>query len=128
MASMITRRFFSTTVRRLQQNTSKQELQSESKRNPETFILGGVMVLALGGAGFYFGRSPTGATSESPVNVAAMPWQGDAEGKYTYHPGGDPNAAPRDAPSALNVVIIPNVTAPKEAHEKFNKWGKEGYP
>lgn len=74
------------------------------------------------------GRSPTGATSEAPVNVAAMPWQGDAEGKYKYHPGGDPSAAPRDAPSALNTVIIPNVTAPKEAHDKFNKWGKEGYP
>lgn len=41
MASMITRRFFSTTVRRmekLQQTTSKQELQSESKRNPEIFV------------------------------------------------------------------------------------------
>lgn len=38
MASMITRRFFSTTVRRLQSHTSKQELQSESKRNPETFV------------------------------------------------------------------------------------------
>lgn len=37
MASMITRRFFSTTVRRLQ-TTSKQELQAESKRNPETYV------------------------------------------------------------------------------------------
>lgn len=74
------------------------------------------------------GRSPTHATSESPVNVASMAWEGEGKGKYQYHPGGDPNAAPRDAPSALNVVIIPNVTAPKEYHDKFNKWGKEGYP
>ncbi|KAL6813267.1 hypothetical protein GGI42DRAFT_314047 [Trichoderma sp. SZMC 28013] len=129
MASMITRRFFSTTVRRMTVDTaSKQELQSESKRNPEIYILGGVMVAALGGAGFYFGRSPTHATSESPVNVASMAWEGEGQGKYKYHPGGDPNATPRDAPSALNVVIIPNVTAPKEYHDKFNKWGKEGYP
>lgn len=74
------------------------------------------------------GRSPTGATSESPVNVDKMAWEGGSQGKYSYHPGGDPNAAPRDAPSALNVVIIPNVTAPKEYHDKYNKWGKEGYP
>ncbi|KAM0476771.1 hypothetical protein ACHAPX_006196 [Trichoderma viride] len=127
MASMITRRFFSTTVRRLQ-TSSKQELQAESKRNPEIYILGGVMTLALGGAGFYFGRSPTGSTSEAPVNVDKMAWESGSGGKYSYHPGGDPNATPRDAPSALNVVIIPNVTAPKEYHDKFNKWGKEGYP
>lgn len=37
MASMITRRFFSTTVRRLQ-TTTKQELEAESKRNPETYV------------------------------------------------------------------------------------------
>jgi hypothetical protein len=37
MASMITRRFFSTTVRRLQ-TTTKEELQSEGKRNPEIYV------------------------------------------------------------------------------------------
>ena len=58
-----------------------------------------------------------------------MPWEGDASaGKYKYHPGGDPNQAPRDAPSALNVVVVPNVTLPAELHDKFNKWGKDGYP
>jgi len=51
---------------------------------------------AFGLAGFYFGRKPTSATSESKVSVAAgsMPWQtesskGDeARGdyKYSYHP------------------------------------------
>lgn len=57
-----------------------------------------------------------------------MPWEGSATGKYQYHPGGDPNVAPKDAPSALNTVIIPNVTLPKELHDKYNKWGKDGYP
>lgn len=115
------------------------------------------MVLALGGAGLYFGkltlppgecpvqphapstsyhshnlsgRSPTSSTSESPVHIAqgGMPWDSDTLGKYKYHPGGDLSKAPRDAPSALNSVVIPNVTVPKEMHDQFNKWGKEGYP
>lgn len=51
-----------------------------------------------------------------------MPWQtssarGDKGGtehfKYQYHPGGDKNKAPKDAPSALHSVIIPNVTLTK---------------
>jgi len=62
-----------------------------------------------------------------------------------YHPGGDTNNPPKDAPSALNEVIIPNVNLPKvrsikwhqvvvriadrlqSLHEQFNKYGKEGY-
>lgn len=51
----------------------------------------------------------------------SMPWQvGSAKGKkvdehakYQYHPGGDQKKTPKDAPSALNVVIVPNVTLPK---------------
>lgn len=47
-----------------------------------------------------------------------MPWQKqgkdkDAIYKYQYHPGGDKSKAPKNAPSALNSVIIPNVTLPK---------------
>jgi len=76
-----------------------------------------------------------------------MPWESGSEGKYQYHPGGDTSAAPKDAPSALNVVIVPNVKLTKvrgdalmharlvlkadgnqELHEKYNKWGKDGYP
>ena len=57
-----------------------------------------------------------------------MPWEGNTSGKYQYHPGGDPKNPPRDAPSALNSVVVPNVTLPKELHDKFNKWGKDGYP
>lgn len=43
-----------------------------------------------------------------------MPWEsGSGTGKYQYHPGGDPSAAPKDAPSAVNVVVVPNVNLPK---------------
>lgn len=43
-----------------------------------------------------------------------MPWEtGATEGKYRYHPGGDGTAEPKDAPSAVNVVVIPNVDLPK---------------
>ena len=50
-----------------------------------------------------------------------MPWQvesskgnnPDEHFKYQYHPGGDRSKAPKDAPSALNSVIVPNVNLPK---------------
>lgn len=49
-----------------------------------------------------------------------MPWQVEGQGKsasehfkYQYHPGGDPKAAPKNAPSALHSVIVPNVNLPK---------------
>ena len=110
----------------------------------------------------------------------SKPWQTEGAGgsgdfKYQYHPGGNPDNAPKDAPSALHSVIIPNVNLPKvrqcvsrpkgrdgkgaigsrnaarssslliflevskqrykdpmlthmqDLHEKYNKWGKEGY-
>jgi hypothetical protein len=34
----------------------------------------------------------------------------------------------KDVPSALNSVVMPNMTLPKEVHDKYNKWGKDGYP
>lgn len=72
------------------------------------------MVAVLGGAGYYFGRSPTQATAESPVLKAGMPWEtGSADGAYRYHPGGDASADPKNAPSAVNVVIVPGVNLPK---------------
>ena len=52
----------------------------------------------------------------------SSPWQvmsskgGDEQSanfKYQYHPGGDPKSQPKDAPSALNSVIVPNVNLPK---------------
>lgn len=43
-----------------------------------------------------------------------MPWEGaPSEGKYQYHPGGDSGAAPKEAPSAVNVVVVPDVNLPK---------------
>lgn len=80
------------------------------------------MAGAFGLAGFYFGRKPTSATSEADVSIAdsSMPWEvahGDEDEskhfKYQYHPKGDRSQAPKNAPSALNTVIIPNVTLPK---------------
>ncbi|KAK4164184.1 hypothetical protein QBC43DRAFT_237666 [Cladorrhinum sp. PSN259] len=134
MASFIARRAFSMSARRMastgEQIAGEQALKSESKKNPEIVVLAGVMACALGGAGLYFGRSPTKSTSESTVSMAqnSMPWEsGSTQGKYQYFPGGDSSAAPKDAPSAVNVVVVPNVNLPKNLHEKYNKWGKEGY-
>lgn len=88
-------------------------------------ILGGVMCGAFALAGFYFGRKPTSAVSEAEVSVAnsSMPWQVDHDHddeskhfKYQYHPKGDTSQAPKNAPSALNVVVVPNVTLPKVLH------------
>lgn len=128
MASLVARRTLATTARRLARGD--EALREETKRNPELMILGGVMVAALAGAGFYFGRTPTKSTSESPVSMAksAMPWEtGSTEGKYRYHPRGDASAPPKDAPSAVNVVVVPDVNLPKHLHDKYNKWGKDGY-
>ncbi len=80
------------------------------------------MTGAFGMAGYYFGRKPTAASSEASVSMAegTMPWQTMSKSdeanpnfKYQYHPGGDKSKAPKDAPSALHSVIVPNVTLPK---------------
>ncbi|KKY21346.1 hypothetical protein UCRPC4_g03782 [Phaeomoniella chlamydospora] len=110
-------------------------LQKGARRDPELYILLGIMSGAFGLAGYYFGRKPTSSTSEAAVAMSntAMPWQvegekhEDAVFKYQYHPRGDRSQAPKNAPSALNTVIVPNVTLPKELHDMFNKWGKDGY-
>lgn len=59
--------------------------------------------------------NPTTSGSEARIAKAqeSEPWKTGRASVYQYHPGGDPNQAPRDAPSALNVVIVPNVTLPK---------------
>lgn len=50
-----------------------------------------------------------------------MPWEGEASsGKYSYHPAGDASASPRDAPSAINVVVIPDVNLPKVCSTYFS--------
>ncbi|KAB5562811.1 hypothetical protein GE09DRAFT_761169 [Coniochaeta sp. 2T2.1] len=129
MASFIARRAFTTSARRFA-SAGEEALKEESKRNPELYVLGGVMVAAFAGAGFYFGRSPTSAVDEAHVEIAkqGMPWESEGgQGKYSYHPGGDVHNAPKDAPSAINVVVVPDVTLPKSLHDKYNKWGKDGY-
>jgi len=105
---------------------------------------------AFGLAGWHFSRNPTSSSSENPVSIAAdsEPWKTGGEAKYQYHPGGDTSKPRKDAPSALNEVIVPNVNLPRvssqkhamkrqrdcnadmfeqELHEKYNKWGKDGY-
>ncbi len=96
-----------------------------------------------------------------PVSISKHPWEnGGGEGKYSYHPGGNQSAEPKEAPSAVNVVVVPDVSLPKvcsvtlpfpltsprrtrpmpcpscpdmlanqlqNLHEKYNKWGKDGY-
>ena len=86
-------------------------------------ILLGIMSGAFGLAGYYFGRKPTASVSQADVSIAdsSMPWQIDDQDhedeskhfKYRYHPRGDKSKTPKNAPSALNTVIIPNVTLPK---------------
>ncbi|OQE37431.1 hypothetical protein PENCOP_c010G03773 [Penicillium coprophilum] len=106
-------------------------LEKASKRDPELYVLLGVMSGAFLIAGWYFGRKPTSVNSESNVRIgeSAMPWQGESEDgkvyKYQYHPHGDKNQPLRAAPSAMNTVIVPNVTLPEDLHERFNKYGKE---
>lgn len=88
-------------------------------------VLLGIMSGAFGLAGWYFGRKPTSATSEAEVSVAhsSMPWEVEGDHhdhddhskhfKYQYHPKGDKSSTPKNAPSALNTVVVPNVTLPR---------------
>lgn len=73
------------------------------------------MSSAFGLAGWHFSRNPTSSSSENPVAKIdhSEPWKTGGDAAYQYHPGGDKNKARRDAPSALNEVIIPNVNLPK---------------
>lgn len=56
------------------------------------------------------GRTPTSATSEQVIDIKGPGWHGDnPNSKYTYVDHGET----KEAPSSLNVVIIPNVNLPK---------------
>ncbi|KAF2861470.1 hypothetical protein K470DRAFT_256855 [Piedraia hortae CBS 480.64] len=105
------------------------DFKQGAKRDPELFVLFGIMAGAAGLVGWHFSRNPTSASSESPVAKApdSEPWKTGGDARYQYHPGGDERRGRRDAPSALSEVTIPNVNLPKSLHEKYNKWGKEGY-
>lgn len=84
---------------------------------------------AFGLVGWHFSTNPTSSSSENVVSQAvdSEPWKTGGDAKYQYHPHGDKSRGRKDAPSALNEVIIPNVNLPKSLHERYNKWGKEGY-
>lgn len=68
-------------------------------------------------AGWHFSSNPTSASSQAKISQApdSEPWKTGGEAAYQYHPHGDPSKR-RDAPSALNEVIIPNVNLPKVRH------------
>ncbi|KAL1301509.1 hypothetical protein AAFC00_005752 [Neodothiora populina] len=110
-----------------QQDTNA--LKKGAKRDPELLILLTIMSGAFGLVGWHFSRNPTSSSSENAVAKApnSEPWNTGSEAKYQFHPGGDSSKPKKDAPSALNEVIVPNVNLPRELHEKYNKWGKEGY-
>jgi len=108
---------------------AKNPLREGAKRDPELPILFAIMTGAAILGGWHFSRNPTSSTSENKILQApdSEPWKTGNEAKYQYHPHGDPSRERKDAPSALNEVVIPNVNLPKSLHEKYNKWGKEGY-
>ncbi|GAB7362764.1 hypothetical protein MBLNU230_g3069t1 [Neophaeotheca triangularis] len=104
-------------------------LKKGAKRDPELYILLTIMSGAFGLVGWHFSTNPTSSSSTNTVSQAedSEPWKTGSDAKYQYHPHGDKSRGRKDAPSALNEVIIPNVNLPKSLHERYNKWGKEGY-
>jgi len=70
---------------------------------------------AFGLAGWHFSSNPTSSSSENKIGKAegTEPWKTGGEAAYQYHPHGDTSKPRKDAPSALNEVIIPNVNLPK---------------
>ena len=53
-----------------------------------------------------------GTTSNTSMNRQST-LQGSINTLDRYHPGGDPRNPPKDAPSAMHSVIVPNVNLPK---------------
>ncbi|KAF3004139.1 hypothetical protein E8E13_005066 [Curvularia kusanoi] len=111
-----------------ERQAGKDALKTGAKKDPELYVLLAIMSGVFGLAGWHFARSPTSTSSERTVAKAqhSEPWKSGGSSPYQYHPGGD-TSVKKDAPSALNVVVIPNVTLPKELHDTYNKWGKDGY-
>ena len=70
---------------------------------------------AFGLAGWHFSSNPTSSSSENKIGIAegTEPWKTGGNAAYQYHPHGDTSKPRKDAPSALNEVIIPNVNLPK---------------
>lgn len=53
------------------------------------------------------------------------PWNTGSDAKYQFHPGGDTSKPKKDAPSALNEVIVPNVNLPRVSLVFFSYCRKE---
>lgn len=70
----------------------------------------------------FLASNPTTGNSETRIVKAyeSEPWKTGRASVYQYHPGGDTSQAPKDAPSALNVIIVPNVTLPKVCNIQSN--------
>jgi hypothetical protein len=83
-------------------------------------ILFGITAATVGAYGWYqphFWASVTGETRTSRID-GTEPWKDGAEGstgKYRYQTRASPgrDAKVKDAPSALNSVIVPNVNLPR---------------
>ncbi|RPA82782.1 hypothetical protein BJ508DRAFT_360997 [Ascobolus immersus RN42] len=110
---------------------AKQFMKKAGKKDPELMVLGGIMVSILGVAGYMMGSKSVTENDTTDVKAVpkSAPWEENATGKgnykYKYYPEGDTNATPKEAPSALHAVVVPNVTLPKEHHATWNKWGKD---
>ncbi|KAH8145430.1 uncharacterized protein LAJ45_10552 [Morchella importuna] len=115
----------------------KEGLRRGARRDPELYVLFALMCGAFALAGYNFSRNPTMSSSQEPrINMVpdSAPWKDDGlensdknNYKYKYHPNADYRKAPKNAPSALHSVILPNVTLSKRLHEKYNKYGKDNY-
>lgn len=78
----------------------------------------------------YTGRNPTSSSSQTPfyMTKGTRPWEVDGANsdnasepaKYQFYPGRDKTKTPKDAPNTINVVIVPNVTAPKVCLDSFD--------
>lgn len=109
---------------------SRATIAKEAKKNPELYVLFGVMAGIFGVAGYFFGQNPTSASKEEKVAKVpgSEPWNTGKDARYQYYPYGDTSGEKRDAPSPLHVTIIPNVNLPRDLHEQFNKYGKDEFP
>ncbi|KAF2405294.1 hypothetical protein EJ06DRAFT_20221 [Trichodelitschia bisporula] len=79
------------------------------------------------GFGYFFSH-PTGkvgAPALVPKVANSEPWKDSStKGAYKYVPHSDLRNPPKNAPSAMHSVIVPNVTLPRSLHQEFNKYGK----
>ncbi|KEQ68598.1 hypothetical protein M436DRAFT_58231 [Aureobasidium namibiae CBS 147.97] len=106
----------------------------EIRKDPEIYLIFALTAATVGAYGYYqphFWAAIAGQTRTTQIE-GTKPWEDGAEGstgKYRYQTRAGPGKEVRtkDAPSALNSVIVPNVNLPRKLHEKYNKWGKEDF-